>query len=612
MSEYLKGISSPADLKKLPVKAMGPLAAEIRSFLVENVTKTGGHLASNLGIVELTLALERNLDLPKDHLIFDVGHQCYVHKLLTGRREQFSDLRKIGGLSGFPKREESVYDCFGTGHSSTSLSAAIGFAEAEKRKGSGAYTVAVIGDGAFTGGMIHEALNNCLKDLRLIIVLNENEMSISKNIGSFAEALAKIRTSEQYYKTKNTTAQVIKKIPVVGEPAFLGIRKVKQTVKNAIYGSNYFESLGLYYLGPADGNDYEKTEVLVKEAMAYGKSCVIHVKTKKGMGYVPAMKEPSRFHSVPPASKRKTNGVTYSAFMGETLRTLADKDKKICAVTAAMSEGTGLELFRTAHPDRFFDVGIAEEHALTFSAGLAANGMKPFFAVYSSFLQRGYDNLIHDIALQRLPVTVCIDRAGLNGSDGPTHHGVFDVSFLSAIPGFTLFSPVTYRGLKNALTIASGSSAPCAIRYPNGTEPEGIEERFGKTDAALSPRADFQPGEAKAVIFITYGRIVTEVMKAEEKIGESAGTVLLEKLMPYSETAGKLAPYLKGCKKVIFVEEGVLSGGAGMNLGSCLSLGKRYRVLAPADPFRPVRSSDSVFDAYGIGTDDIVSFVSKK
>ncbi|MCQ2426296.1 MAG: thiamine pyrophosphate-dependent enzyme, partial [Lachnospiraceae bacterium] len=331
MSEYLKGISSPADLKKLPDEAMAPLAAEIRSFLIENVTKTGGHLASNLGIVELTLALERNLDLPKDHLIFDVGHQCYVHKLLTGRRERFPDLRKIGGLSGFPKREESVYDCFGAGHSSTSLSAAIGFAEAEKRKGTGAYTVAVIGDGAFTGGMIHEALNNCRRDLRLIIVLNENEMSISKNIGTFAEGLAKIRASEGYYKTKNTTAQVIKKIPLIGEPTFRGVRKVKQTVKNAIYGSNHFESLGLHYLGPVDGNDFEKTEVLVKEAMAYGKSCVIHVKTKKGMGYAPAMKEPSRFHSIPPASAKKAKGTGYSSFMGETLRTLADKDKKICA-----------------------------------------------------------------------------------------------------------------------------------------------------------------------------------------------------------------------------------------------------------------------------------------
>lgn len=610
MSEYLKEITSPADLKKLPSEAMEPLAAEIRSFLVKNVTKTGGHLASNLGIVELTLALERNLDLPRDHIIFDVGHQCYVHKLLTGRKDRFSELRKIGGLSGFPKRDESVYDCFGTGHSSTSLSAAIGFAEAERIRGSDAYTVAVIGDGAFTGGMIHEALNNCRRDLRLMIVLNENEMSISKNCGTFAEGLAKIRASENYYKTKNTTARVIRDIPVVGDTMFRGIRKVKQTVKNAMYGSNYFESLGLYYLGPTDGNDYEKTEVLIKEAMAYGKSCVIHLKTKKGMGYEPAMKEPSRFHSISPAAKQKNDGVNFSSFMGETLSALAGNDRRICAVTAAMSEGTGLEAFRKSHPDRFFDVGIAEEHALTFSAGLAANGMKPFFAVYSSFLQRGYDNLIHDIALQGLPVTVCIDRAGLNASDGPTHHGVFDVSFLSAIPGFTLFSPITYRGLKNALSFAADCPSPCAIRYPSGREPEGIEERFGKADLSLSPRADFLPGEKKKIVFITYGTVVSEVLKAEADLGGEAGTILLEKLMPYEETAEKLRPLLPEGARVFFIEEGVYAGGAGMNLEELLCSGEQRYVLALPDPFHPVRPAASAFQAYGIGESDIIAFVS--
>ncbi len=609
MSEYLKKIDSPADLKALPEEAMGPLAAEIRQFLIENVTVTGGHLASNLGIVELTLALERALDLPKDHLIFDVGHQCYVHKLLTGRRERFPELRRIGGLSGFTRRSESEYDCFGAGHSSTSLSAAIGFAEAERIRGSDAYTVAVIGDGAFTGGMIHEALNNCRRDLRLIIVLNENEMSISKNIGTFATALARLRSSREYYKTKNVTTRALRKIPLIGGPLFRGIRKVKQTVKNVFYGSNYFESLGLYYLGPADGNDFSKVSILLNEAMDYGKSCVIHLKTRKGMGCESAMKEPAKYHSVPPAASTASAGDNYSAAFGRLLCSLASENDRVCAVTAAMTEGTGLTDFRRTYPDRFFDVGIAEEHALTFSAGLAANGMRPFFAVYSSFLQRGYDNLIHDIALQRLPVTVCIDRAGLSAADGATHHGVFDAAFLSAIPGFRLYAPSSFDSLEWALRLASAGDCPCAIRYPNRGEVPGLADAFGTSDERLSARADYPVGERdkKKLVMITYGPLVGNVLAAEKALGPDVGVILLESLLPIRESAEDVRRLLPAGVPVLFAEEGVRAGGIGMSLKEALGCGRDFGVLAVEDPFTVRRVSADVCDAYGIGTGDILA-----
>ena len=372
--KYLPAIHTPADLRALPAESIPALCQEIRETLVETVTSNGGHLASNLGAVELSVAMHRVFDCPRDHFIFDVGHQSYVHKLLTGRYEQFSTLRKGGGLSGFTKRSESEYDCFGAGHSSTSLSAALGFAQGDRMSGSEAFTVAVIGDGAFTGGMIHEALNNVTPGLRLIIIINENEMSISKNIGRFATHMARLRRKSGYFKTKKGISRFIKRIPLIGGGLFRAIRDTKKAFKNAMYGSNYFEDLGLYYLGPADGNDYEAVETLLSEAKKLNDSVVIHLKTRKGKGYAPAEAEPGKYHGMPP--KGSVSVENFSHRLGEILIEESAKDDRICAITAAMSEGTGLESFREARPDRFFDVGIAEEHALTFAAGLAADGYR--------------------------------------------------------------------------------------------------------------------------------------------------------------------------------------------------------------------------------------------
>ena len=461
---YLSGIDSPEDLKALSPEELEPLAEEIRSFLIYHVLENGGHLASNLGVVELSLAIHRVFSTPTDHVIFDVGHQSYIHKLITGRRDRFDTLRQSGGLSGFPKRSESPHDCFGTGHSSTSLSAALGFAQSDRLSGSNAYTVCVLGDGAYTGGMIHEALNNCRRDLRLIIIINENEMSISKNIGRFAKTLSHLRSTRGYFRTKNATTSFLGHIPLIGRKLVIFIRRIKMAIKSILYSSNYFENLGLYYLGPVDGNDEAAVERLLQEAKATKHSCVIHLKTQKGKGYAPAETTPSQFHGVSPNKTSVPDGNSFSREMGEHLTKLAEKDKKICAITAAMADGTGLVHFKDAYPDRFFDVGIAEEHAVTFAAGLAANGYRPVVAIYSTFLQRAYDNIIHDVALQGLPVVFCIDRAGLNSADGATHHGIFDVSFLSHIPNLKLYTPITREGLRRSLEAALADGAPCAIR----------------------------------------------------------------------------------------------------------------------------------------------------
>ena len=569
--KLLDELKFPDDLKKISDTDAEKLASEIREFLIKNVTKTGGHLASNLGIVELTIALDKVFDFPKDHLIFDVGHQSYVHKMFSGRMDMFSELRKPGGLSGFTKRSESEYDCFGAGHSSTSLSAALGFCEADRLRGSKAYTIAVIGDGAYTGGMIHEALNNCSANNRLVIILNENEMSISKNIGSFANYIAKIRSTNSYFRIKSKTVNIVKKIPLIGIKLFKAIRSVKQFFKNRMYNSNYFEDMGLYYLGPVDGNDYESTKNVLVEAKRSQKSVVVHIKTKKGKGYKAAEKYPDEFHGVKPAGEYRSDPeLTFSKVFGFTAVEMAEKNDDICAVTAAMSSGTGLDAFSSRFPERFFDVGIAEEHALTFCAGLAADGMKPIFAVYSSFLQRGYDNIIHDIALQKLPVTICIDRAGLNSADGPTHHGIFDVSFLSSIPNIEIYTPATYYALKQAMDSAYHGGVPAAIRYPCGCQSESIAEEFPDSYTYEAVKTNFASDEKIDVVIITYGAVCHDVITASRKllsIGINCGIILIQKLKPYNDTAKFIADALPSdFRKTVFVEEGVRNGGASMIL----------------------------------------------
>lgn len=615
----LKNIHCPEDLKKIPAEKIPELAEEIREELIRIVSQTGGHLASNLGVVELTLALHRVFDCPKDHVIFDVGHQSYVHKMLTGRYEQMETLRQAGGLSGFPNREESPYDCFGTGHSSTSLSAALGFAMSDRLQGSDAYTIAVVGDGAYTGGMIHEALNNCQKNLKLVIVMNENEMSISKNIGRFATNLSKLRTRPGYFKTKKVTGIFLKKIPLLGKGLFYLVRGVKKTVKNVLYGSNYFESMGLTYLGPIDGNDYEAVESLLREAKKLDESVVLHIKTRKGKGYSPAEQAPDLYHGMSPQGADHSRAESFSEHAGRTVLQLADRDEQVASITAAMCDGTGLCAFRDKYPNRFFDVGIAEEHAVTFGAGLAANGMRPVIAVYSTFLQRAYDSVIHDVALQKLPCIFCVDRAGLNPGDGATHHGIFDVAFLSQIPNVRIYTPITYDALDRSLQEAYESKVPCAIRYPNGCENPDVVRTFypEKISRPLGVVCNYQKNSAPAFIIVTHGRIVFEAMKAAERLhgeGISVGIILLEKIKPYGECAQKVAELLpKDPEGVIFLEEEIRSGGMGMNLSDHLLRVRRIRqhaILAVDDSFVQHREKNQeIYDAAGVSAEHICNTV---
>jgi len=602
--KYLGNINSPDDLKAIPDEQIPELCDEIRDYLVKRVSENGGHLASNLGAVELSVALHKNFDAPHDHIIFDVGHQSYVHKILTGRYDKFHTLRKNGGISGFTKRSESEYDCFGAGHSSTSLSAGLGFAEADKLSGSDAYTVVVMGDGAYTGGMIHEALNNCRKGLKLIIILNENEMSISKNIGRFAKNMAKIRRRKGYFRAKRFTGKVLRKLPLVGKKLFSAVRATKKFFKNALYGSNYFEDLGLYYLGPVDGNKYGDVDALIKEAKKAGESVLIHIKTQKGKGYAPAEQNPGDYHGIRPVDACTDNS-SFSAEFGSYMCELAQKDEKICAITAAMSSGTGLDEFSEKYPDRFFDVGIAEEHAVTFATGLSANGYKPVFAVYSTFLQRGYDQIIHDAALQKLPVVFAIDRAGLNAADGATHHGIFDVAFLSQIPGVDIYSPVTYEGLRASLDVSLASNRIAAIRYPSACVDNAIKEIFYKDSNCdyIGVRADCDG--CADVLYVTHGRVASECLRAKEILnsrGISAKVVLCEYIRPYDRLAKEIESMIKEAspRAVVFVEEEIKAGGFGMMLAEKLRmLGTwtdiKYDIAAPDDSFVIQDKSEHIY-----------------
>ena len=611
--KYLNNISSPSDLRALPNEAMGVLADEIRQKLIEVVTENGGHLASNLGIVETTMAIHRVFDCPRDHIIFDVGHQSYVHKMLTGRLSRFDTLRTAGGISGFTNRSESEYDCFGAGHSSTSLSAALGFAVSDKLNGSDAYTVVVVGDGAYTGGMIHEALNNCRKDIRLIIIMNENEMSISKNIGRFAKHLAKIRNKSGYFSIKKATGAFLKKIPLVGDKLFAVVLSAKKTLKNLLYGSNYFESMGLTYLGPIDGNDFCQVENLLREAKKLNESVVLHIKTKKGKGYEPAELSPNKFHGMSPRSAKKSDKKNFSHIMGDELVKMAENDPTICAITAAMGDGTGLEKFSQQYKERFFDVGIAEEHAMTFAAGLAANGMKPYFAVYSSFLQRAYDNIIHDVALQKLPVKILVDRAGLSDGDGATHHGIFDVAFLSQIPNIRIYTPITEATLKLALAESNSLDIPCAIRYPNGVESDRVMEEFYATGEpkALEARKNYSGTEELSAVIVTHGAIVEEAIKASDILkeqGTRVGIILLEVLKPHDKTAEDIALILpKASCTVIFLEQEIRNGGMGMILSEKLSSfevmkNKKVKILATDDSFAHRKKGETVYESAKISS----------
>ena len=608
----LDGINSPSDLKKLNKSNIPALCSEIREFLVENTKERGGHLASNLGVVELTLAIHTVFDSPTDHIIFDVGHQSYVHKLITGRRAEFNNLRVPGGLSGFTSPRESEHDPFGAGHSSTSVSAALGIAEADVLAGRKCHTVCVTGDGAFTGGMVHEALNNCPKDRPIVIILNENGMSISSTKGAFASYLSRVRISKGYRRLKSDTKNFIDRIPLIGKPLHAFCSWLKDLVKAAIYKPNYFEELGLYYIGPIDGHDYDKVTKALTLAKQTGKACVVHVKTVKGRGYEPAECSPDGYHSLASAS----SGTSFHSVFADELTSLAERDKRIVGVTAAMGIGTGLDRFGAAYPDRYFDVGIAEPHALTFAAGLATGGNIPFVAIYSTFLQRGYDSLLHDIALQNLPVKIMIDRAGLATSDGATHHGIFDVSFISHIPNTTLLAPVFYSSLREMVGFAAEHGGPVAIRYPNATEPADSLKRFVpvSTDPLARVSVDFDPDSPPEYIFLTYGPLIGRVCNAADMLrreGASVGIVLIETLKPYGGVADKLLPILSAARRVVYAEEGIRNGGAaeitreelylrGLDFSRC-----EYRIAAIEDNFASPHTPCELYDFVGLSAEKL-------
>lgn len=554
----LENIKSPADLKSLSVKELNILSAEIREKLLEVVPKNGGHLASNLGAVELTVALHSVFNSPNDRIIWDVGHQAYVHKMLTGRNSRIDTIRTYGGLSGFPKREESEHDSFGAGHASTSVSAAVGLATADALAGKTNYTVAVAGDGAFTGGMIYEALNNIAEQkLRLIVVLNDNDMAIDHNIGGINRYISRLSTSTRYLGLKYHIKKFFGAIPLVGRPLTVMCRGIKNFIKRLVWRDNMFENLGLNYYGPVDGYNIKRLQGVFKDAMRDKKSSIIHVRTVKGKGYTPAEQQPEKYHGVPKGGVFKAGG-GFSEVFGNIVSKRAEKDARLCAVTAAMCEGTGLGGFKQSFPNRFFDVGIAEEHALTFCAGLSAGGMRPVFAVYSTFAQRCYDQLIHDAALQKLPLVLGLDRAGIVGEDGPTHHGLFDVGFMLQLPGSALYAPESYEDMEKAFSEAFEYDGVAAVRYPRGGERE--YDRSIYTDLGGMSYADF--GSGKDVAIITYGVLAYNCVEAARllaKQGLGVRVIRVLKLKPLDKT--KLVSLAEGYKTLYLAEEGVKNGG---------------------------------------------------
>ena len=560
MSEILKSLKSSLDINKLSENEKTELCLEIRKKIIDTVSKNGGHLASNLGVVELTVAILSAFDPKKDSIIFDVGHQVYTYKLLTGRLEKFNTLRTYGGISGFPSREESDCDPFTTGHSSASISSALGISVANSISNDNAYTVAVIGDGSLTGGLAFEGMNNAgrLKK-NFIVILNDNEMAISKNVGSLARYLGFFRTRPGYIKTKKNIENTIEKIPLIGKFSANIIRGIKNGIKEDIYSKNIFTDLGFEYYGPFDGHDVEKLSKTLENAKKIDKPILIHVRTVKGKGFEYAEENPHIFHGVGRfdvnSGELKKSGDNFSEVFGRKLTKLADENKNVCAITAAMSEGTGLVNFSKKHSERFFDVGIAEEHAVTFSAGLARKGMVPFFAVYSTFLQRAYDNLIHDIALQNLKAVFCVDRAGIVGEDGRTHHGMFDAAYLKTIPGAAIYSPSFFDELEIAMDRAYNEEKGfIAIRYPRGSEiykPENYKASYNDFDV-------FGEGD---IAVVTYGRIFSNAYKAMEELKEEGiniKVIKLNKIIPIPEGAVNEA---LSVNKILFVEEGAKSGG---------------------------------------------------
>ena len=566
MLKLLKKIHSPNDIKNLNEKELEQLAKEIRSFLVQSISQTGGHLASNLGVVELTLALHYVFNSPEDKMIWDVGHQAYVHKLLTGRRKEFKHLRQMGGLSGFPKRRESEHDVFETGHSSTSISAALGMAKARDLEGKDNAVIAIIGDGALTGGMAFEALNNAGRGgSNLIVILNDNEMSISKNVGGLGKYLNHLRSSQDYLKAKADIEDVLHKVPVVGTHMVETIKRTKESIKSFVIQNTLFEQLGFTYLGPVDGHNLEELIYLFENVKSMKGPILIHVKTKKGKGYRIAEERPSSFHGVSPfciatgESLKKGGAMTFSQAFGESLCEMVAVNPKIVGITAAMPEGTGLLEFAKRYPKHFFDVGIAEQHAITFAAGLAAEQYRPFVAIYSTFLQRAYDQILHDVCLQKLPVVIGIDRAGVVGEDGSTHQGLYDIAFLKNMPHMTILSPKMPEEMSAAMNYALSLNAPVAIRYPRGTTNINKELINDYTSSSLRTLKD---GNNMAIL--SSGRSLQVALQVSELLleeGIQLAVIEAPCLWPLDEDG--LEKIAKAYDYLFTLEDGIVQGGFG-------------------------------------------------
>lgn len=564
----LEQIKGPEDLKKLTSEELSQLAEEIRAFLIEKISHTGGHLASNLGVVELTIALFRTFDLPEDKIIWDVGHQSYTHKILSGRRMEFDELRQYGGLSGFPKRKESPYDSFDTGHSSTSISAGLGIAQGRDILGEDYKVVSVIGDGALTGGMAYEALNNAARMKKnFIIILNDNKMSISENVGGMSRYLGGLRTGAGYNDLKKNVADTLERIPVVGGRMIDKIKRTKNSIKQLFIPGMLFENMGITYLGPVDGHNIPALCKVLKEAQKLDHAVLVHVLTKKGKGYEPAEKNPAHFHGVSPFDIKTGKPLaekkypTYTDVFSKKLCQLGETHPELVAVTAAMPDGTGVAAFGKKFPDRFFDVGIAEAHAVTSAAGMAAAGLRPVVAVYSSFLQRGYDQILHDVCIQNLPVLFAVDRAGLVGSDGETHQGIFDYSYLTSIPNMSVAAPKNLWELRAMLDFAMDYKAPFAIRYPRGTAYRGLKEfmqpiAYGKGEMIY---------EEENIALLAVGSMVSTGEHERAKLKEEGVSCTLANarfVKPFDkELVDRLA---KNHRLIVTMEENVLQGGFGL------------------------------------------------
>lgn len=614
----LEKINGPKDIKALSWEDLDVLGQEIRQFLIEKISATGGHLASNLGVVELTMAIYRTFDLPEDKVIWDVGHQAYTHKILSGRKD-FDDLRQFGGISGFPKRAESPCDSFNTGHSSTSISAGLGMALGRDLRGENYHVISIIGDGALTGGMAYEALNNAARiNKNFIIILNDNNMSISENVGGMSKYLSGIRTGAGYNDLKRQITDLLEKIPVAGPRMIRRISMLKQGLKQLLIPGMLFEDMGITYLGPVDGHDVKQLSRVLNEAKRLDHAVLVHVLTKKGKGYAPAEKNPSAFHGVNPFDittgkpKKAKTAPSYTDIFSKKLVELASKDKRIVAITAAMPDGTGLTRFKKEFPDRFFDVGIAEQHAVTSAAGMAAAGMRPVVAVYSSFLQRGFDQVLHDVCIQNLPVVFAVDRAGLVGSDGETHQGIFDLSYLTCIPNMAVLAPKNRWELEQELEFAFQYPGPIAIRYPRGESYQGLEEY----QAPVEFRRGELISEGEGIALLAVGSMVSTAEHIRDKLKEEGYDLTLANGRFIKPIDVKLVDRLAATHDcIVTLEENVLLGGFGLQVISYVH--KHYpnvRVLNIALPDAYVEHGNVSLlrEALGIDSDSIIRRMRKE